>query len=141
MTAILRVEICFFLERFRAVYFPLHVLFVVNATLNAVSDAVLQLVRLRVATIGLEAAAETFQDLLILSITPVYELNGLLFLFWFLFVVGLLVVIFLDRRLHRLPRLDLYVLQSLRHQLRLLTERVKCLCTRFLVLVLLFVGA
>ena len=139
VAAILWIEICFFLKYLRAVYFPLHVLLVVNATLNAVSDAVLPFLRLSVTAVGLEAAAKTFQNLLILSSTPVHELNRLLYTFWFLFVVGLLVVVFLNRRLHRLSRLDLNVLQSLRQLHRLFTERVKCLRARLLV-VLLFVG-
>lgn len=133
VAAILRIEICFFFKCLRAVYFSLHVLLVVNATLNAVSDAVLPFLRLSVTAVGLEAAAKTFQNLLILSSTPVYELNRLLYTFWFLFVVGLLVVVFLNRRLHRLSRLDLNVLQSLRQLHRLFTERVKCLRARLLV--------
>jgi hypothetical protein len=133
VAAILRIEICFFFKCLRAVYFSLHVLLVVNATLNAVSEAVLPFLRLSVTAVGLEAAAKTFQNLLILSSTPVYELNRLLYTFWFLFVVGLLVVVFLNRRLHRLSRLDLNVLQSLRQLHRLFTERVKCLRARLLV--------
>jgi hypothetical protein len=127
VAAILRIEICFFFKCLRAVYFSLHVLLVVNATLNAVSDAVLPFLRLSVTAVGLEAAA------LLFSSTPVYELNRLLYTFWFLFVVGLLVVVFLNRRLHRLSRLDLNVLQSLRQLHRLFTERVKCLRARLLV--------